>query len=315
MGIFHPKTLLFNIRDFFRLPGSILASIKVLRKFNPDVVFSKGGFVAVPVGIAARWLHVPIVTHDSDTIAGLANRIIGRWAVAHATGMPAENYAYPKTKTHFIGIPLDERIVKVTPKIQNQAKRKLKLPEDSTVLLMSGGGNGSKHLNDLLVSIARELLESNLALYIVHISGQSHEQKTKQAYKELPLNDQKRIFVFGYTNDFYSYCATADLIITRAGATTLAELAAAGKASIVIASPFLAGGHQLKNAKWLAEQDAIVTLPETASADELHGLINSLLADDRRRFELSRNFYAAAKPNASASLAQLILKIARQAKN
>src|SRR5579862_3662963 len=295
-GIFGPKTMALNIRDFLRLPASVIASIKILRKFKPDVVFSKGGFVAVPVGIAARMLGVPVVTHDSDSVPGLANRIVGRWAKAHATGMPAEYYPYPRATVHYVGTPIDERIKKVTPKLQNEIKRKLKLPPDSKVLLVSGGGNGSRRLNELMLSIAPELLQTNLSLYIIHLTGQAHEQAVKAAYKTLPKNEQKRLIVQGYSNDFYALVAAADVVVGRAGATTLAELAAAGKACIVIPAPFLSGGHQLKNAEQLAKLDAAVVAPEEVQPDELLALINSLLDNDQRRFELARNLYATAKP-------------------
>ena len=309
-GIFDLKTLLLNARDLFRLPGSIISSLKILRKFRPDVVFSKGGFVALPVGIAAKLRGVPVVTHDSDATAGLANRIIGRWAQAHATGLPAEFYTYPKSSTYFVGIPIDERIKKVTPKLQRQIKRQLKLPVESVVLLVSGGGNGSRRLNDLTLAIAGELLEANLALRIIHLSGIKHEAAVKEAYKALPKNDQKRIMVMGYSHDFYALCAAADLVVARAGATTLAELAAAGKACVLIPAPFLAGGHQLQNARQLAARDAVAVTPEDTEPDELLVLIKELLSDDRRRFELARNLFATAKPGAAAALARLILKIA-----
>jgi UDP-N-acetylglucosamine--N-acetylmuramyl-(pentapeptide) pyrophosphoryl-undecaprenol N-acetylglucosamine transferase len=306
-GLFGLDTMALNIRDLFRLPGSVVAAVKILRKFKPDVVFSKGGFVAVPVGIAARLMRIPIVTHDSDVVPGLANRIVGRWALVHATGMPAKNYPYPSSRTHCVGIPIDERIKKVTPKLQREVKQKLNLPAESAVLLVSGGGNGSKRINELMLAIAGELLETNLSLYIIHLTGSAHEADVKAAYKTLPNHDQKRIIVLGYSNDFYALSAAADLVVARAGATTLAELAAAGKACIVVPSPFLTGGHQLKNAQELAKRDAAVIVSEAAQSDELLALVNHLLDDDRRRFELARNLYATANPKAAEQLARLIL--------
>jgi UDP-N-acetylglucosamine--N-acetylmuramyl-(pentapeptide) pyrophosphoryl-undecaprenol N-acetylglucosamine transferase len=309
-GNLSPKTLALNTRDFFRLPGSVLVSVRLLRKFKPDAVFSKGGFVAVPVGIAARLLRVPIITHDSDVLPGLANRIVGRWAKIHATGMPPEYYSYPKSSMRYVGIPIDSRIKKVTPKIQAEIKAKLKLPKDSTVLLVSGGGNGSKQLNDLIMAIAKDLLETNLSLYIIHLAGRIHEAELKRAYKLLPQSDQQRIIVYGYSQEFYALSAAADLVVTRAGATTLADLSAAAKACIIIPAGFLTGGHQLKNAELLARKDAAVVLPEEARPDELLALINNLLANDTRRFELARNLFAMAKPKAATDLARLILEVA-----
>lgn len=309
-GVFEIRTMALNIRDFFRLPGSIWRSILILKKFRPDVVFSKGGFVSVPVCAAARLLNIPIVTHDSDTVPGLANRIVARWAKVHATGMPTQYYPYPPNSMVYVGIPIDERIVKVTPKIQKKAKQILELPPDSQVLLVSGGGNGSQRLNELMALVAPQLIENNLALYIVHITGVQHEQSVKEAYQALPAADRKRIRILGYTNDFYLHSAAADLVLGRAGATTLAELAAAGKACILIPSPFLAGGHQLKNAEELQKQDAVVVAPENVEADELLALIKGLLGNDSRRFELARNLFATAKPDAAGRLAQLIISVA-----
>jgi len=308
-GLLDTKTLALNARDFFRLPGSIISSWKLMRRFKPDVMFSKGGFVAVPVGIAARLSGVPIITHDSDTVPGLANRIIGRWAKLHATGMPAKYYNYPKDKIEYVGIPIDERIKKVTPRIQADCREQLGLPKSANVLLLSGGGNGSMRLNELMLSVAKNLLEADLSLYILHISGQAHLQTVKAAYKDkLTKMEQARVIVEGFTPDFYAYSAAADLVVTRAGATTLAELAVEGKACIIIPSPFLAGGHQLQNAQQLADTGAAVIADETIEPDEFLVLVSELLSNDHRRFELSKNLYAAAKPDATPRLADLIIK-------
>ncbi|HVS78987.1 MAG TPA: UDP-N-acetylglucosamine--N-acetylmuramyl-(pentapeptide) pyrophosphoryl-undecaprenol N-acetylglucosamine transferase [Candidatus Saccharimonadales bacterium] len=305
------KTLLLNIRDFFRLPGSIIASYRILNRFKPDAVFSKGGFVAVPVSFAARLKGIPIITHDSDTVPGLANRIIGRWAKVHTTGMPEEFYSYPRGTVRYVGIPIDEHIKKVTPKLQREAKRHLKIPESSPVLLVSGGGNGSKHLNDLMIAIAPSLLEANLALHIIHLTGATHEQEVKEVYKDrLPRGERKRVRIAGFSPDFYELASAADLVVGRAGATTLAELSVAGKPCIIIPSPFLAGGHQLKNAEQLQKAGAAVVLTEETTPDELLAVINELLNDDSRRWELAKNLYGTAKPDAAVRLADIILQTA-----
>jgi len=309
-GLLHPDIFAKNFVDLMRLPGSILVSLKLLRKFRPGAVFSKGGFVALPVALAAKLLHIPIITHDSDTVPGLANRIVGRWAKAHATGMPVEYYPYPKSSTYYVGIPIDARIKKVTPKLHKAAKAQLGLPAESTALLISGGSSGSVQLNDLTTQIAAELLETNLSLYILHLTGRRHEAAVKAAYKKLPAHDKERIVIMGYSQDFHALTAAADLVVTRAGATTIAELAAAGKAAIIVPSPHLAGGHQLKNSQALADIDAAVIAPPNVQPDELLALINGLLNDDGRRFELARNLFGTAKKNASKDLASLILKFA-----
>jgi UDP-N-acetylglucosamine:LPS N-acetylglucosamine transferase len=245
------KTILLNARDFFRAVSAIGTSLKIMRKFKPDVVFSKGSFVAVPVGFAAKIRGIPII------------------------------------------------------------KQQLKIPEDSQVLLLSGGGNGSQRLNDLMTAIARNLLESNLSLNIIHIAGRINEAAVKASYKALlPESEQDRVRVAGYIENFYAYSAAADLVISRAGATTLAELGAAGKACIIIPSPFLSGGHQLKNAELLAQKDAAVIVNEDVSPDELLVVVSELLNNDSRRWELAKNLYGTSHPEAAAKLAAIILETA-----
>lgn len=313
LNLIDVRTWLLNARDFFRVIKSTFTSLRIIKKFQPDVVFSKGGFVAVPVGVAARLKGIPIVIHDSDTVPGLANRIVGRWAKLHATGMPVGFYDYPTAQTEYVGIPVGEDVVKVTPKVQKAAKQQLKVPQDAAVLLLSGGGNGSKHLNELLISIAPSLLETNLNLHIIHVTGRLHEETIKRAYQKLLSKPQRsRVRTIGFSPDFNVLVAAADIVLSRAGATTMAELAAAGKPCILIPAPFLSGGHQLKNAEWVADADAAVVLDEATRPDELVAVLNELLNDDARRFELAKNLYGLAKPRAAADLAKLILAAAER---
>lgn len=307
------KTLGLNLRDLVRLPSSVFTSVRALRRFKAQVVFSKGGFVALPVGIAAKLLRIPIVTHDSDVLPGLTNKIIGRWAKVHATGMPAKYYSYPRGSVVHVGIPINGAIKKVTPKIQKEYKQKLKFPEESKILLVAGGGNGSKRLNDLTLAISRHLLESDLSLNIVHATGSMHETLVKETYaQQLPKTEQSRVRVQGFIANFNEYVAAADVVITRAGATTLAELAAAGKACIIIPSPFLTSGHQLKNAHELEKLDGAVVAEENIEPDELLVIVSELLKNDHRRFELAKNLYGTFAPDAAAKLASIILKTAEQ---
>lgn len=305
------RTLLLNARDFFRVISSIGKAWRILAKVQPDVVFSKGSFVAVPVGVAARIRGIPIVTHDSDVIPGLANRIIGRWAIAHATGMPAEFYNYPKEKTYYTGIPIDSRIKSVSDAEQKNVKKEIGLRPDSLVLLIAGGGMGSRDLNDKVLKIAPELLATYPNMHIVHIAGQNNEREVKDKYGQI-LKDvsNKRVTVLGFSPEFYKYTAAADLIVSRAGATTLAEFAVASKPCILVPSPFLTGGHQTKNAEKLSEEGAAEIVQNDAPAEALLGKIVKLLGNPKKRQALGKRLAATAKPNASGELADLLLKIA-----
>lgn len=307
------KTLALNFRDFFRVIGGILASRRILKKLKPDVVFSKGGYVAVPVGIAAHWRHIPIVTHDSDAIPGLANRIIGRWASLHATGMPAQNYSYPKGTVRYVGIPIDDRIKPVSKADQADFKRQIGFLKDSLVLLVAGGGLGAQSLNEKLIAIAPELLVANPKLRIVHLSGRQHEKAVSGQYADSLERDMiDQVKVIGFTDEFYKYSGAADLVVTRAGATVLAELAAQHKACIVVPSPVLTAGHQLKNAQILGNSGLAEVVANDAEPRVLRGAINSLLGSQRRRDSYAQKLGATAHTDAAQKLAKILFETAEQ---
>jgi UDP-N-acetylglucosamine--N-acetylmuramyl-(pentapeptide) pyrophosphoryl-undecaprenol N-acetylglucosamine transferase len=308
------KTIFLNGRDFFKVLAGLHSAEKLLKKINPDLVFSKGGYVAVPVGLAARLHGIPIITHDSDSVPGLANRIVGRWAAVHATGMPASYYNYPKDSIAYTGIPVDERIKPITSNLQAADKEQLGISADAPLLLAAGGGQGAQQINDLMLAIAPKLLAANPKLHIVHIvgigmAGQMSEQQIKETYaKLLPKSDLKRLTTLSFTSDFYRYSGAADLIITRAGASAMAEFALQGKACIVVPSSVLAGGHQLKNAQALKDANAAEVLPPDATANQLLKVAADLLKNPMGRTKLADNLSSMAKPNAAKDLASIILE-------
>lgn len=307
------KTLALNFRDFFKVIAGIIVSHRILKKLKPDVVFSKGGYVAVPVGIAAHWRHVPIVTHDSDASSGLANRIVGRWAVIHATGMPAENYPYPKDSVRYVGIPIDKRIKPVSKAALADFKRQIDVSADDLVLLVAGGGLGAKSLNDKLVDIAPKLIGANPKLRIVHLTGTSHEQEMATRYgANLGPDLSKRVKVIGFTDEFYKYSGAADLVVTRAGATVMAEFAAQNKACIVVPSPFLAGGHQLKNAEVLNRAGLAKIVSNEARPEVLQEAIINLLGDRSKRESYAKKLGGTARHDAAQKLAKLLFEAADQ---
>jgi UDP-N-acetylglucosamine--N-acetylmuramyl-(pentapeptide) pyrophosphoryl-undecaprenol N-acetylglucosamine transferase len=269
------------------------------------VVFSKGGYVAVPVGIAAHRLGIPIITHDSDAVPGLANRIIGRWASVHAVGQPEDNYNYPKGSLRFTGIPVDERVKEVTPALQKSFKTGLGLPADGLALLVTGGGLGSGSLNDLIAQIAPALLKSNPKLCMALIAGQQHQAETEKFYSAMP-EAQDRVRVIGFTPDFYRFSGAADLILCRAGASTLAEFAIQHKACVVVPAAQLTGGHQLANIKQLQAAGAAEVLKEP-SPEKVLKVVNGLLQNQKARQDLGDKLGSLAKPNAAKDLAGIIL--------
>ncbi|MBI4034492.1 glycosyltransferase [Candidatus Saccharibacteria bacterium] len=310
--LLNPTTLLLNIRDSFRVLAGSLQAYRLLGRINPSVVFSKGGYGAVPVGVAAKWRHLPIVTHDSDSLPGLANRLIGRWAVIHATGQADGDYPYPAASIRHTGIPVNQKLKPVTAQAQQLFKQQLKIPSGQPVILVGGAGLGSRTLNQLMISSAASLLTQHPKLHILHLTGKDHLSACRQAYgSQLTADVRRRLHLADFTNDFQAWSGAADLIVTRAGATTLAELAVQHKACIVIPAPWLAEGHQTRNAQKLQAAGAAAVADNHISANDFISLINRLLADPKRRQALADKLGALAKPEAADQLASLILNSAQ----
>jgi UDP-N-acetylglucosamine--N-acetylmuramyl-(pentapeptide) pyrophosphoryl-undecaprenol N-acetylglucosamine transferase len=306
-------TLFKNVRDAVYVVMGCYESLRLLKRLEPDTVFIKGGFVGVPVGLAAARLHIPYITHDSDAVPGLANRIIGRWARRHAVALPPEIYSYPADRTVMTGIPLQTGFRPVTAKLQQTYRSELGLPPHAKVVFAIGGGLGAQRINQALAGIIPHLIGEFPDLYVLQAAGRNHAESVNAAYhKELSAAEQGRVKVLDFIEDVYRYSGAADVIITRAGATNLAEFALQEKACIVIPSAVLVGGHQLKNARYLAEQQAALVIDETelvANPNGLARLTSDLLRNEKQRHKLGQALARFAKPGATQELAELILEV------
>ena len=298
------KTNLLNLRDAFLAVIGTVQAILILRKLRPNIIFVKGGYVGVPVGLAAALLGIPFITHDSDTIPGLANKIISRWALLHATGMPVELYPYPSTKTAYVGIPVSSDFKPADSKRTLAAKKKLSLPKDSQLLVITGGSQGSKRINESVRGIVEELLAKYPTLHIVHHVGQGNES----IYSGFA---EPRLHVEPFIEAFSEVVTAADVVVTRGGANSLTELGIVGKPTVVIPSPFLSGGHQLKNAEYLEKRGAILNLEEEkvqSNPSVLIDAISKLLTDKKAAEALSKTLRSITKHGAANEIAKLLIE-------
>jgi UDP-N-acetylglucosamine--N-acetylmuramyl-(pentapeptide) pyrophosphoryl-undecaprenol N-acetylglucosamine transferase len=300
------KTNLLNIRDFFYFLLGIFESRPLLGALKPDVVFLKGSFVGLPVGIAAHRKNIPIITHDSDAMPGMANRLVARWATWHATGMPPEFYTYPKEATKYVGVLVGASYQYVDANLQAEYKKQLKIPENSQVLVITGGSGGAGKINEAMSRLVPNLLQENQNLFIIHQIGIN---KTN-VYKGF---NHERLKVFELLHPMYVYTGAGDIVVSRAGANTMAELGVQAKACIVIPNPLLTGGHQLKNAEYLEQQGAAMIIDETSltpEPDSLKHAISDLLNDSIKRRELGDRLNAITVSDAAHKLAMLLLETA-----
>lgn len=307
------RTIGLNIRDMFRVVLGTFQSWRLLGELKPDIIFTRGGFVSVPVALGGRLRGISYITHDSDSIPSLANRIIARWAAVHAVALPKEMYPYPPRKTVTVGVPVSGKYERVTPALQRHYRKLLKLDRYDQIVFLTGGGNGARLLNQALVESARYLLGTFPRLAIVHLSGAKLEDETNDAYNALQLGSaRERVQVHGFVTDSYRYSGAADVVIGRAGATTVAEFAIQGVPCLMVPPKQLAWA--VKNSRELASRNAIVELNEDQieQPERLGRTIGALLEDDVQRAKLAENLAAYAHPHAAADLAKLILKAAER---
>ncbi|MDB5166562.1 MAG: murG [Candidatus Saccharibacteria bacterium] len=302
------ETRLLNIRDLFYIAVGLVQSYILLGRLKPSIIFTRGGYVSVPVAMGGHAHGIPFITHDSDSTPSLANRLIARWAVKHAVAMPEEAYPYPRSKTVRVGVPVSGEYQPVGLSEQAAAKTKLGLEAFDQIILLTGGGNGAHQLNMALVNAAAELLEQFPKLAIVHLSGRSLLSATREAYqKALHADKLAHVSVEGFTTELASYSAAADVIIARGGATNLAEFAIQGKACVIVPSAQLV--WNVRNTELLAKENAVIALsePESEAPGALTAVLAELLQNTERRQELGRTLGRFARPDAAKALAMVLL--------
>lgn len=301
------KTIAMNLRDGFKVFAGIFQAYQLLGKVKPDVVFLKGGFVGVPIGLAAAMRRIPTVTHDSDALVGLANRFAGRKAKLHATALSAQYYPYPAEKVRPVGVLVEHSYQPVDDVTKKAFKEQLGLSGDTPVLLITGGSTGAHRVNLAVVSIIDELLKNQSELHVIHQVGQG-KTGVYNGYTN------PRLQILEFLNPMYQYMGAADLVVCRSSGNTVAELGVQGKACIAIPNPDLTGGHQLKNAAVLKEQGAARIILEEQLYDIQQGLlpaINELLNNDDLRSQLGKKLQEITIPDAAHRLAVLLLEQAK----
>lgn len=293
---------LANIVDAFRMLAGIWQSWRLLGRLRPDVVFSKGGFVAVPVAVAARMRRIPVVTHESDATPGLSTRILSRFANHILLGNPGTP-VWTKKPTTFVGNPVRPEILLGD---ETRARARFGLRPGMPVLLVCGGSSGAEAINQRIVEIAPHLCTT------MDILLQTGMGKAV----DLVLPGFAQIEYFD-AEQFADALAAADLVVSRAGANTLTELAAARKPSILIPLPLSASrGDQIENAAPLAAAGAAVVLDQdTLTPQGLETTITSLMTDSARRHAMGDLLPTFVQTDAAERIAGILLAVATKSRS
>lgn len=295
-----------NFKDMFKIIRGFFESVAIIRHYKPDVVFTKGGYVCLPVGAAAHFLRVPLVIHDSDTRPGLTNKLLSRWADTIATGSPLENYTYPAGKSYYTGVPIGPNFRPKTQASQRAYKVALGFKPNKLLVVAVGGGLGAKSINAAMNRAAKTLLEQGIGAYV--IAGKGHYEQAKEL---APDDANYKVVPFVY-KDIDHILGAADIVVSRGSATFLQELAGLGKAVIIVPARQL--GDQLKNAQAFKVADAAVIVDDDGieSDDRLEKAIIELAEDAVMRDRLGKRLHSFARPKATKELAALITAAAKR---
>lgn len=300
-----------NVKDAVRVPLGAVQAVGIVRQVRPDVVVGFGGYVAVPVSVAARLSRRRLMVHEQTVRLGLANRMLVRLATRTALSSESSVPLLPARaggRAEVTGNPVRPEL------FQGEAGRARKaldlggFDERKPTIYVTGGAQGAKQINSLVTQLLPWLLEH---ANVLHQCGAADLDRQRQAAQELPAELAPRYFVTPYVGaEMPDVYALADLVISRSGAGTIAEVTGLGKAAVLIPLASSAGGEQAHNAKFLEERGAARALVGSLTADDLRAALEPLLADPAARAEMAAQARRQGRPEAARTLAALILDVA-----
>lgn len=294
-----------NFVDPFRIIAGIFQSLKIIKQFKPDIIITAGSFVSVPLFIAARFKKVKTIVHQQDVRPGMANKFMAKRATRVTVAFVESLPLFPKEKTVLIGNPVRATVLRGD---KERGMAVFSLERNLPTLLVMGGSSGAEKINELLISAITALIDF---CQIIHITGADNivEWIDKDKFGEASKRYHSYEYLRGELAD--AYCV-ADLVVCRAGLSTLTELATLGKPSVVIPIP---GNQQEENATYFARKNAIIVVDQkTITRDGFISLVNDLLLNPVSLENLSKNIKEMMPTDANAKFVELITSLINESK-
>ncbi len=271
------KGLLIKALAPFKLLQACWQALAILRLHKPRAVLGMGGFVAGPGGLMARLLRIPLIIHEQNAVIGLTNRLLSRIAVASYFAFPQAAQGIKRSRV--VGNPVRHEIVS----IQEPETRLENRQQETLKLLVIGGSLGARTLNQVVPETLAKFAGSQ-QIDVLHQCGPSHLTVTRQDYERYHLKAR----VYAFIDDMAEAYEWADLVVCRAGALTVAELSAAGVASILIPFPYAVDDHQFANARYLEQAGAAVLVRDEAfTAEWLYDHVNEFMQNRERLLDMA----------------------------
>jgi UDP-N-acetylglucosamine--N-acetylmuramyl-(pentapeptide) pyrophosphoryl-undecaprenol N-acetylglucosamine transferase len=294
VGALNKVSLMTRLKTMFDLPRAIAASSRLLSAFDPEVVIGVGGYASGPAMVAAIRRRLPTLAFEPNVVPGFANRMIARWVSAAAVHFEETCEYFPHCKV--TGVPVREAFFSISAKTSGPP-----------TLLVFGGSQGARAINQATLESLPGLRQKIPNLHIIHQTGQRDHDHVLAAYERSGISAEVHKFI----DDMPATFARADLLVCRSGASTVAEIAAAGKPAIFIPFPAAADDHQNVNARALERAGAAVVVEETnLGAAYLVDTIAALIADTSRLQSMSAAAKSLAHPKAVEEIAEMVRTLA-----
>jgi UDP-N-acetylglucosamine--N-acetylmuramyl-(pentapeptide) pyrophosphoryl-undecaprenol N-acetylglucosamine transferase len=295
-----------NVKTVFRFLKGVSDSKRILKEFKPDVVIGTGGYVCGPVVYAAAKLRIPTIIHEQNSVPGLTNKFLSRYVNNIAICFEEAKNFFPSEKVVFTGNP---RATEVLGKDAIKGRLSVGLKTNVPAVLIVGGSRGAKPINEAVIKSLTELGQK--PYQILYVTGDVHYQDVKNEV-EL-VGNPNNVIIKPFINNMPEVLAGMDLVVARAGATTLAELTSLGIPSILIPSPYVTNNHQERNARALSEKGAAkLVLEKDLSGKLLVEKIDSILLHNDKLLDMKERSKALGVPDAADQLYKLMIQLARK---
>jgi len=282
----------------YQIPKSLWQSRRILQQFHPHVVVGVGGYASGPAVLAAHFMGIPTAIAEQNAIPGITNRILGNFADKIFVTYAQTRTYFPQGKVVLSGNPVRAAFV--------AGRSKEREKKDYWQLLIFGGSQGAEAINKSIIDMLPQLQSIKNKIHVLHQTGSRQLEEVKKAYEQSGIQAKVTPFIV----DMAGAYVDADLIICRAGATSLAEITAAGKVAILIPYPWSANDHQLKNAQALATEGAALMIPERElSGGKLFSAIEDLLRDEQNLRQMEENSLRMSRIDAAATIVDNCIKL------
>lgn len=305
-----PSAIAHNVKTVARLLKSSSACKKILKEFQPDVCVGFGGYVSGPVIETAANMGIPTCIHEQNAFPGITNKTLAKKADKVMVAVEdAIKHLDSKNEVVVTGLPVRGEIIAADKAF---SRAELGIPEDKPLVLSFGGSLGAKPLNEAMFNILVAEADKEECCYIHSIGTNGTEFLEKFELAKFENGRRGSVEVRRYIDNMDVCMAAADVVIVRAGASTLSEIEALGKASILIPSPYVAENHQYHNAMALVNRNAARILEEKdLTADSLKALLDELISDKAERSEIEKNAKAMAITDSRERIAGIILSLVK----